>query len=69
MHEKVHIIAITLYPIRMEWHDLLEEAMSRRREVAGRLFHEFIAALSARNASYLTPQAERKVAEYKGLDT
>ena len=66
MHEKVHMIATTLRPMRMEGHDPMGEAMRLRGEVAERLFREFIAVLSARNASYLTLQAPRKVAKHAG---
>ena len=68
MHEKVHMIATTLRPMRMEWHDPMGEAMRLRGEVAERLFRGFIAVLSARNASYSTPQVPRKVAKHAGPD-
>ena len=68
MHEKVHLIATTLRPMRVEWHDPMGEAMRLRGEVAERLFREFIAVLSARNASYLTPQTPRKLAKHAGPD-
>ena len=68
MHEKVHMIATTLRPMRMEWHDPMGEAMWLRGEVAEALFRELIAVLSARNASYLTPQVPRKVAKHAGPD-
>lgn len=42
--------------------------MRLRGEVAERLFSEFIAVLSARNASYLTPQTPRKLAKHAGPD-
>lgn len=67
-HERLHMITTTLPLIRTEWHDPMGEAMRLREEVAERLFRELIAVLSARSASYLTPQAPRKVAKHAGPD-
>ncbi|CAB1118123.1 unnamed protein product [Ectocarpus sp. CCAP 1310/34] len=64
---KLHGIAYettsSLGPLRMEWHDLLEEAMARRGVTAEKFFRKFVGVLSARNASYITPPAPRKHAK------
>ena len=62
MHERVHMIATTLPPLRMEWHGSMGDAIRRREEVVKILFRDLIAVISVHNASYLIPQAPRKVA-------
>ena len=68
MHERAHMIATTLRPLRIEWHDPMGDATRHRGEDTEILFRERIAVLSARNASYLTPQAPQKVAKHAGPD-
>lgn len=40
MNERVYMIATTLHPLRMEWHDSMGDAMRRRGEVAEILFRD-----------------------------